>query len=114
MAPDHPHQRTQEQSIKARKHQLYEDDEPIRTAGPRKSFQDCLRERPADPLSPLVKGILWVVGSVVILLLVAALATGGGKKKARPRTADASTPTVESTVGKPNPSSARTFPHLSG
>ncbi len=89
MRPEHPHQRTQEQSIKARKHQLYEDDEPLFSSGPHKSFGDCLRETPADPLSLLVKAILWVVGTVVILLLIAALATGGGKKKPRPKQAPA-------------------------
>ena len=52
--------------------------------GPRRSFQDCLRETPADPLSTPVKGLLWTVGTVVILLLVAALATGGNRKP-RPR-----------------------------
>ena len=79
MAPDP--QRTQEQSIKARKNDLFEADEPVGgPVGPRRSFQECLRTTPADPLSTLVKALLWVVGTVVILLLVAALVTGGGKK----------------------------------
>jgi hypothetical protein len=88
MAPDHPHQRTQEQSIRARKNQLFGDDEvpDDSSAGPRKSLRDCLRETPATPLSPLVKGVLWAVGIVVLLLLAVALATGGGKKKPRART----------------------------
>ena len=75
-----PNQRTQEQSIKARKHELYEADEPDGSTGPRLSFQECLRTTPADPLSPLLKALLWTVGTVVILLLIAALATSGAKK----------------------------------
>jgi hypothetical protein len=73
------HQQTQEQSIKARKHELYEDDEPD-ASGPRRSFQECLRTTPADPLPTLLKGLLWTVGTIVILLLIAALVTGGNKK----------------------------------
>jgi hypothetical protein len=80
MAPDP--QRTQEQSIKARKHQLFEADEPVRseTDGPRQSFQDCLKTTPAEPLSTPIKALLWVMGTVVILLLIIALATGGPRK----------------------------------
>jgi hypothetical protein len=80
MAPDHP--RTQEQSIKARKHQLFEADEPMGAdaSGPRKSFQECLRTTPAEPLSTTMKAMLWTVGSVVILLLILALATAGPRK----------------------------------
>jgi hypothetical protein len=91
MAPDHPHQRTQEQSIRARKNQLFDKDElpGDSSAGPRMSLRDCLRATPAAPLSPMVKGILWAVGIVVLLLLAAALATGGGKKKPRPKTSPA-------------------------
>jgi len=79
MAPDPPHQRTQEQSIKARKHQLFESDEQV-AAGPRQSFADCLRQTPATPLSAPVKAGLWAVGTLVILLLAAALATSGNRK----------------------------------
>jgi hypothetical protein len=90
MAPDHPHHRTQEQSIKARKNQLFDSDEPVEaTAGPRKSLQDCLRETPAAPLSPMVTAILWAIGIVVLLLLAVALATGGGKKKPQPKATSA-------------------------
>jgi hypothetical protein len=79
MAPE-PHQRTQEQSIKARKHELFEADEPDGSTGPRRSFQECLRTTPADPLSTLLKALLWTVGTIVILLLIAALVTSGTKK----------------------------------
>ncbi len=70
---------TQEQSIKARKHQLYEDD-PVLDTGPRRSFKECLRETPAEPLSTPIKALLWTLGTVVILILVAALATIGTRK----------------------------------
>jgi hypothetical protein len=74
-------ERTQEQSIKARKHQLFEVDEPLDgQLGPRRSFQECLRTTPADPLSTPLKALLWTIGTIVILLLIAALATGGAKK----------------------------------
>jgi hypothetical protein len=90
MAPDHPYHRTQEQSIKARKNQLFDSDEPVESSsGPRKSLQDCLRETPAAPLSPMVKAILWAIGVVVLLLLAVALATGGGKKKPQPKATSA-------------------------
>jgi hypothetical protein len=79
MAPDPP--RTQEQSIKARKHELFEADEPLDGSnGPRRSFQECLRTTPADPLPTLLKGLLWTIGTIVILILIVALATGGHKK----------------------------------
>ena len=80
MAPPDPHHRTQEQSIKARKHQLFETDDHATQSGPRRSFADCLRETPADPLSPAIKAGLWVVGALVILLLLAAFAKVGTRK----------------------------------
>jgi hypothetical protein len=81
--PLDPH-RTQEQSIKARKSQLFDADEPeVSTDGPRQSFQECLRTTPAEPLSTMVKVLLWTVGTVVILLLIVALATGGPRKPKR-------------------------------
>ncbi len=83
MAPD-LHHRTQEQSIKARKHQLFEDEDfGTVSSGPRLSFPELLRVTPADPLSPALKALLWVVGTVVVLLLLAALLTSGGTRKLR-------------------------------
>ena len=87
-APD-PHHRTQEQSIKARKHQLFDSDEHAEF-GPRRSFAECLRETPAAPISPAVKAILWVLGTLVIAILLLAFVKVGTRK---PR-------------GKPTPSSA--------
>ncbi len=99
MALDPPDQRTQEQSIKARKHQLFEVDElPKLSAGPRRSFQDCLRETPADPLSTNVKALLWTLGIIVILLLAITLATGG-QKKPKPRSPSVLAPSVPARVG---------------
>lgn len=84
-APE-PHYRTQEQSIKARKHQLFETDEDHSQSAPRRSFAQCLRETPADPLSPTLKTSLWVVGTLVVLLLLAALAQSVTRKpRPRPR-----------------------------
>jgi hypothetical protein len=81
MAPEPPNQRTQEQSIKARKHDLFDADEPVeRSSGPRRSVQDCLRQTPADPLSTPLKALLWTLGTVVILILIVALATSGTNK----------------------------------
>jgi hypothetical protein len=81
------HQETQEQSIKARKHQLFDDDtSEFAVKGPRKPFATFLKETPADPLSGTAKAILWAAGAVVILLLVAALFKGlRGHSKAGPK-----------------------------
>ena len=84
MVAPNPHHRTQEQSIKARKHQLFEADDDHAHSGPRQSFAEILRVTPADPLTPAIKGILWVVGTLVILLLLAGFTTVG-KRKPRPR-----------------------------
>jgi hypothetical protein len=77
MAPDP--QRTQEQSIKARKSELFDPDPDLST-GPHQSFQECLRTTPAEPLSLLLKALLWTLGTIVILLLIVALATSGPRK----------------------------------
>ena len=69
-------------SIKRRKNQLFEADEPVRSAskGETRTFQECLRTTPAAPLSSTVKAILYVTGAVVVLILVVALV-----KPAQPR-----------------------------
>ena len=86
-APD-PHQTTQEQSIKARKHQLFEADDLSGEHAPSRSFADCLRETPAAPLSPALKAGLWVLGGVVLLLLLAAFVKVGNRApKPRPAAA---------------------------
>ena len=84
MAPEPS--RTQEQSIKARKNDLFEVDRPLGDAGPRRSFRDYLKTTPAEPLSNLLKALLWTLGTVVVVLLIIALATGGPRKpKTKPR-----------------------------
>ena len=85
MAASNPHDRTQEQSIKARKHQLFGADDDQAESSPRATFAELLRDTPADPLSPLTRGILWTVGALVILLLVVAFATIGTRPRVRPR-----------------------------
>ena len=84
--PNPPPNRTQEQSIKARKHDLFERDHgpAVAGSGSRRTFRELLRETPAQPLTPAIKAVLWAVGVVVILLLVAALATGGKKPRPKP------------------------------
>ena len=84
--PDRP-QRTQEQSIKARKHQLFESDEHSGEHSPRQTFADLLRATPADPLAPGVRAALWVVGALVIVILLAAflkVGTRAPRPHARP------------------------------
>jgi hypothetical protein len=97
MAPESPQPRSQEQSIKARKHQLFEADEPL-DSGPRRSFKECLRTTPADPLSTPLKALLWTLGTIVVLLLIVALATSGGKKP-KPRSPNALAPSAPARVG---------------
>ena len=77
------HRETQEQSIKARKHQLY-DTAPVVETGSRRPFKEFLRDTPATPLSAGTRAALWAVGVVVALLLVAAMLKGHGGSKAKP------------------------------
>lgn len=76
---------SEEQSIKARKKELFE--EEVREApvsAPKKPARVYIQQTPAMPLSTGVKATLWIVGAIVAVLLVAALATRGGKPP-RPR-----------------------------
>lgn len=84
----HDPARTQEQSIKARKHQLFEDEEPVGGGGSSVPFEELLRTTPAEPLSGPVKAMLWAIGVVVALLLAASLLTSG-KSRAPRKAADA-------------------------
>jgi hypothetical protein len=83
--PNPNQNRTQEQSIKARKSDLFEE-EPVAALGSHRTFQELLRETPAQPLTPGLKALLWTVGVIVILLLIAAFATIGKKPKPKPQT----------------------------
>src|SRR4051794_3266021 len=68
----------QEQSIKARKKELFVSDEPVST-GPRKSLREYLRETPAAPLSKNTKLMLWGSAAPVLLLFLGAVVTGKGR-----------------------------------
>ena len=67
--------REQEQSIKARKQLLFEEDEKLApgASAPRMPFVAYLRTTPAAPLPAMWKAILGVAGAIVMLLLLAAL-----------------------------------------
>ena len=84
---------TQEQSIKARKSELY--DAEAKPSGPRayrKPFAVLRRETPPTPLSLGVKAILWGVGLVVVGLLVLTFLTAGKAKPAPKPKAKAAAP----------------------
>jgi hypothetical protein len=67
----------QEQSIKARKSELFVEEKHDQD-GPRKKFRDYLRETPATPLSKNVKLMLWGSAAPVVLLFLGALLTSKG------------------------------------
>jgi hypothetical protein len=71
MADKHQNE-TQEQSIKDRKNQLFDDESPVFT-GSERPFKEFLRETSALPLSPAIRALLWAVALLVVLMLVAAL-----------------------------------------
>jgi hypothetical protein len=84
MADKHQNE-TQEQSIKARKNELFEEEAPVFLNSSR-PFRDFLRETPAEPLSGAAKAMLWVAGVIVAVLLVAALSKSfHSSSKAGPR-----------------------------
>jgi hypothetical protein len=62
----------QEQSIKARKNELFVEEE-VEQSGPRKRLRDYVKETPAAPLSKNVKLMLWGSAAPVVFLFVAAL-----------------------------------------
>jgi hypothetical protein len=71
MAP--PASREQEQSIKARKLELFEEEQS--DGGPRRPFSAYLAETEAAPIPAAQKAALWGAGILVLLLLLAALLT---------------------------------------
>ena len=87
-------------SIKARKQQLFEADEPAPSAGSTKPFSEFLRETPADPMPGWLKAVLWSAGAVVALMLVLALLRVGRPRptKARPQ-ADLGRPVAAGVLG---------------
>ena len=85
MASETPGAReTQEQSIKARKKELFQaEPPPVAPAGPQKSIKDYLRTAKAAPMTPGAKAALWIAGVLVVLLFVAALVTSGSRHPRR-------------------------------
>jgi hypothetical protein len=82
MAPEmQTHRETQEQSIKARKSELFEEEVRESEGGPARPFRAYLETTPATPLSLGIKASLWSMGVVVGLLFVAGVA--GGKTRAK-------------------------------
>jgi hypothetical protein len=73
----------QEQSIKARKHELFVEEEPS-TARPRMQFREYLRQTPATPMSKNVKLMLWGSAAPVAFLFFAALLTSKGSSAKPP------------------------------
>jgi len=71
----------QDQSIKARKKELFVEEQALHT-GPRKKLRDYLKDTPAAPLSKNVKLSLWGSAAPVVLLFVAALFSPGNRSKA--------------------------------
>jgi hypothetical protein len=89
MAPEMP--REQEQSIKARKREIFEEEQ--RDAGPpRRPFSEYMAKTPPAPLSAGQKAALGAVGALVVLLLLAALLTMPGPKIPRRAGSGAGTP----------------------
>jgi hypothetical protein len=76
MAEDAP--REQEQSIKARKRELFEAKKAPTT--PRKRFSVYVTQTPPAPLTQTQKTVLFVVGGLVVLVLLAALMTIPGPR----------------------------------
>jgi len=71
---------TQEQSIKARKHELFVE-EKLDNDGPKKRFREYVRETPAAPMSRNVKLILWGSAAPVVVLFIASLFSKGSSAK---------------------------------
>jgi hypothetical protein len=82
MAPESP--REQEQSIKARKRELFEAQRG--PTGPTKRFSEYVDDTPPSPLSSGQKAMLWALSVLVLLLFLAAMLTipSGHRTKARP------------------------------
>lgn len=95
-----PPPREQEQSIRARKAQMFEDDEqssvPGAPARVSKPFAAHLRETPAKPMGNGIKAMLWVAGAVVLLLFAASVYRISSRptSSSRPRIKSKSKPKV--------------------
>lgn len=70
------HLENQDQSIKARKVQLFDDGKSEEVIEVRRPFSYYVNRTPAAPLSPATKASLVAAGVLVVLLLLAALFIG--------------------------------------
>ena len=75
---------TQEQSIKARKRELFQPEAPPPpSSAPRKSIKEYLRDTKPMPMAPGTKGALWVAAVLVAVLFLAALITSSSRPRRR-------------------------------
>ena len=73
--PGEAHEHT-DQSIKARKGQLFEAKTSTEVTSKSKTFTECVKDTPPTPMSPAVKAALWGVAVLVVLLFLGALFGG--------------------------------------
>jgi hypothetical protein len=78
MAPEIP--REQEQSIKARKKELF-DAETRSDTGPRRRFSEYIRTTDPAPLPQRLRIGLWALGALVLLVFLTALLTIPGPRR---------------------------------
>ena len=71
----------QDQSIKDRKFQLFEETKPDGDGVLRKPFSQYVRQAPPAPLSPVIKASLWATGVLVALLFLGAIFIGPKVRK---------------------------------
>jgi hypothetical protein len=112
MASDTPASReSQEQSIKARKKELFQaEPPPAASAGARKSIQEYLRDTRANPMGRGVKAALWVAAVLVVVLFLASLLTSGSRPRRRaPRPRSESRGRAFSPIAKGFPTSESYF-----
>ncbi len=77
------HQENQDQSIKARKVQLFDDGKADEVVEIRRPFSYYVNQTPASPMSPTTKATLLATGVLVVLLFLAALLIGPHRSKKR-------------------------------
>jgi len=74
----------QERSIKAREHELYFKPQSPKGAAS-KTFEEYLRETPAEALSTATKTMLWIVALLVAIAFMAAIWRVIQRRSTRPR-----------------------------
>jgi hypothetical protein len=100
--PSHPRNMPeQEHSIKARSHALFVEETPVISARVTKPFKAYLRETPAQPLSPGIRALFWVLGVIVGVLFLMAIWRVSHRHGGRPPTAAApATALISSDAGR--------------